>query len=377
MRRNILLVVAVCAAVILAGDALRAWLQGRHHDSATNSQGSGMHGARPSGQTYGRHGAPLAQDAGTSDLDSLAVAGNDSETHGKGRLGPQSSFGVLSQEQKTPSSLPPPPSPLVDEVSFRVLLADVEKSVFQSRHDAVMASWPEYLTLRNQLREELALGLPLDTTPMSQVIEIARGFRRTFWSRGGDMSHDAYLYAYKARALLEIAWERAPQNDAVMDELLEAIQDTSLFWVRDQSSAAPVPNVAVRDTLLRLRQEQFLRASAEIGEGHRAATVADFRRACDLAVLYNVYDAQRAKEVLSWLTDQVNRQGWAGRWAECFKGCYSAVEHGRDFRFGLYSPDFESGLFSMETEFRFVRRLPSYCGPGLKERGLELELGVE
>jgi hypothetical protein len=229
--------------------------------------------------------------------------------------------------------------------------------------DKVMNSWPPYSQLSQKLHDELAAKPELQNGSDDELVQRAAAFRSKFWKEGGCMSEASYNDAYLARAILEYAHQRNPQNHAITDELVETIQSATVMRRTDSDTA--VAGDEYLDTILNLRLEQFDLIKTET-EGGYLPVWEDFVRATDLAILYGEsenFDA--AGNVVEWLIQQADTGGWTAYLKPLERMQHNFSQH-TSCMFSIYTP-LTSGI---TDEFRYARRLPSFKGPDPDKRGV-------
>jgi hypothetical protein len=229
--------------------------------------------------------------------------------------------------------------------------------------DETMASWPDYLEVEEILQKELWAKLDMENLSKEKLVATAVALRERFWQAGGCLSRTSYPYGYGARILFEVAHEQNPHDMTITDELVEALQSVDIMRKYDPDSDAKTVNIALRDTLIELRAQQFEQIKNELGQG-RQPTWADFVRVNDLALLHGLAgEYESALEVAEWLIANADPGGWTAYMEplEDMERCFSQGEH-----FG-YNIQGAKGEFPADI-FRYARRLPSFKGP--RERGV-------
>ena len=98
--------------------------------------------------------------------------------------------------------------------------------------DTVMATWPPFEQVQAELRQELQEKLGIEQLSVDELVVTGIALRERFWELAGCFSETSYPYAYAARIVTEMAHEKAPDNLAVTDQLVESIthlcRDTDL-----------------------------------------------------------------------------------------------------------------------------------------------------
>jgi hypothetical protein len=173
-----------------------------------------------------------------------------------------------------------------------------------------MASWPDYLEVAETLQKELWAKLDMENLSKEKLVAAAVALRERFWQAGGCLSRTSYPYGYGARILFEIAHEENPHDMAITDELVEALQSIDIVRKYDPDSDEKTVNIALRDTLIALRTEQFDQIVKELDQG-RGPVWADFVRVNDLALLLGLAgEYESALELAKWLIANAESGGW-------------------------------------------------------------------
>lgn len=229
--------------------------------------------------------------------------------------------------------------------------------------DEVIKTYASYAEVRDGLFREIEEDVDIEHATTPELVQGALMLRQQYWDAGGDLSKDAYVWAYKARILLEIAHEREPDDLNITDELIETIQSTtvSAFYEKDGKKMIRIPNTGWSDEILELRTSQYAQICREVAEG-RTPCLQDLVCGSDLVFMLARKDKVRAKAILNWLSDHAERGGWAPyerRFISRAKEIWLDDE-----KYNVYWPIYEA----IDTEndiyadFRNCRRLPSYRG---------------
>jgi len=178
-------------------------------------------------------------------------------------------------------------------------------------HDACVAKWPRYEGVRDRLGQELQAKLCIDTLDVNGLVTTGIALRNLFWELGGCLSDTAYPYIYAARLLDEIAHEKAPDDPAIIDQLVESIVAYEvLYYWSDPEPKKPERNPLYTALLGDLRNEQFVLLKAKVKHGYML-TWRDIVRCCDLLMACRWRkDNATALEVVRLLLDQAPRVGW-------------------------------------------------------------------
>jgi hypothetical protein len=177
--------------------------------------------------------------------------------------------------------------------------------------DECVARWPRYERVKDQLQRELQAARGIDALEVNALVTTGIALRNRFWDLGGCLSDLAYPSIYAARLLEEIAHDRAPENEAIIDQLMESIMSYEVFYYEED----PVPEPRKRNPLYTglladLRGAQYRLLKAKVGQGH-VPTWKDFVRGCDLIMLSHWRkDDALASEVARLLVEQAPKVGW-------------------------------------------------------------------
>jgi len=226
-------------------------------------------------------------------------------------------------------------------------------------HDACVAKWPRYEQVQAQLHQELQEKLGIDAMNVNQLVTTGIALRNRFWELGGCLSDIAYPYAYAARLLDEIAHERAPENSAVIDQLIESIMAYEvLYYWEDPAPDQPKRNPIYAGLLADLRNQQFALLKAKMSQGH-VPTWKDFVRCCDLITLSRARkDDATALEAIRLLIDRAETAGWT-YYLDRLKRDEQSLAAGEGYRAPV---TFMGGLGDVYLD-QYGRRLWSFQGP--------------
>lgn len=225
--------------------------------------------------------------------------------------------------------------------------------------DACVAKWPAYEQVKDQLRQELQEKLGIDAMNVNQLVTTGIALRNRFWELGGCLSDIAYPYVYAARLLDEIAHEQAPENPAVIDQLMESIMayEVMYYW-EDPAPDQPKRNPIYAGLLADLRNQQYALLKGKMSQGY-TPTWKDFMRCCDLITLSRARkDPATALEVIRLLIGQAETAGWTYH-LEGLKHREQRIAAGE----GYAAPvTFLGGLSDVHLA-QYGRRLWSFQGP--------------
>lgn len=226
-------------------------------------------------------------------------------------------------------------------------------------HDACVAKWPRYEQVQAQLHQELQEKLDIDAMNVNQLVTTGIALRNRFWELGGCLSDIAYPYAYAARLLDEIAHERAPENSAVIDQLIESIMAYEvLYYWEDPAPDQPKRNPIYAGLLADLRNQQFALLKGKMSQGH-VPTWKDFVRCCDLITLSRARkDDATALEAIRLLIDRAETAGWT-YYLDRLKRDEQSLAAGEGYRAPVA---FMGGIGDIHLE-QYARRLWSFQGP--------------
>ncbi len=194
---------------------------------------------------------------------------------------------------------PRPPVRLVSDTKIKMVM------------DECVARWPRYEQVKDRLQEQLQAKLGIDALEVNRLVTTGIALRNRFWELGGCLSDIAYPYIYAARLLDEIAHQREPEKDAVIDQLVESIMSYEVFYYEEDPESDPRRrNPCYTGLLADLRGEQYRHLQAKISQGH-VPTWKDFVRCCDLILLSHWRkDDAMTMEVARLLVDQAPKAGW-------------------------------------------------------------------
>ncbi len=178
-------------------------------------------------------------------------------------------------------------------------------------HDACVVKWPPYEQVKDQLRQELQTALTIDAMDVNGLVTTGIALRNLFWELSGCLSETTYPYVYAARLLDEIAHEKAPDNPAVIDQLLESIGAYEvLYYWEDPAPDKPRRNPIYAGIIADLLYQQFALFKARIGPDY-TPTWKDFVRCCDTITASRVRkDDAMDLEVTRLLIELTPKAGW-------------------------------------------------------------------
>jgi hypothetical protein len=250
-----------------------------------------------------------------------------------------------------------------DDAELEMEIAKAKAIQVYKEQDKIMATWPDYLDVRDKLHKKLLAGINLDALSSDELVDIALDLRNKFWQAGGNLSTVSYKDVYKARILLEIAHKRNPENVSVIDELVETIQSAEVAWKYKENSKKKLANLTYQTILPELRSLQFSQIKKNVEEGHRL-TWDDFVRSYELALLWGRADKSKpAQEVVAWLIPEAERAGYEV-YIEQLKRLGQKLKENSVLEFNIYVSH-NSNLFE---EIKYRRRFPSFQGPAIGKR---------
>ncbi len=226
-------------------------------------------------------------------------------------------------------------------------------------HDACVAKWPRYERVRDRLGQELQAKLRIDTLDVNGLVTTGIALRNLFWELGGCLSDTAYPYIYAARLLDEIAHEKAPDDPAIIDQLIESIVAYEvLYYWSDPEPEKRERNPLYAELLGDLRNEQFALLKAKERQGYML-TWKDIVRCCDLLMACRWRkDNATALEIVRLLLDQAPRVGWVYH-LDRLQSCERSLLAGESWR----EPVTLTGTVPDVHLTQYERRLRSFQGP--------------
>jgi hypothetical protein len=196
-------------------------------------------------------------------------------------------------------NVPKPPVRLVSDTRIKVAM------------DECVAKWPRYEHVKGRLQEELQAGLDIDALEVNRLVTTGIALRNRFWELGSCLSDIAYPCVYAARLLHEIAHQREPENEAIIDQLVESIMSYAVFYYEeDPEPEQRKKNPLYTGLLTDLRGEQYRLLKTKVSQGH-VPTWKDFVRCCDFIMLCRWRkDDALTMEVARLLVEQAPKAGW-------------------------------------------------------------------
>ena len=240
-------------------------------------------------------------------------------------------------------------------------LPEIKKrnKIFLAQDEAIK-TYPSYVGVRDGLFREIEEDMDIEHATNPELVQAALMLRQQYWDAGGDLSKSAYVWAYKARILLEIAHEREPHDLNIIDELIETIQSTTANAFYEEDGKKRIANTGWYDRILELRTSQYAQICREVAEG-RSPRLQDLVCGSDLVCMLARKDKVQARAILNWLSDHAERGGWAPYEKFISRARDKWLD---DEKYNVYWPIYDD--MPQENDpyagFRNCRRLPSYRG---------------
>ncbi len=177
--------------------------------------------------------------------------------------------------------------------------------------DECVAGWPHYEQVKGRLQQELQAKLNIDVLEVNRLVTTGIALRNRFWELGGCLSDIVYPCIYAARLLHEIAYQREPEREAIIDQLVESIMSYEVFYYEED----PEPeqrrrNPVYTGVLADLRSVQYRLLKTKVSQGY-VPIWKDFVRCGDLMTLCRWRkDDALTMEVARLLVEQAPKAGW-------------------------------------------------------------------
>ena len=225
--------------------------------------------------------------------------------------------------------------------------------------DACVGKWPPYEQVKAQLRQELQGKLAIDAMDVDALATTGIALRDLFWELGGCLSDTAYPYVYAARLLDEIAHEKAPDNPAVIDQLLESIGSYEvLYYADDPALDEPRRNPIYAGIVADLCYQQWDLLKARM-TGDYTPTWKDFVRCSNVMTASRIRKDQATNlEVILLLIEQAPKAGWTSYLDDLQRGEQKLLA-GEVYKGPVA---FMGGIGDIHLE-QYARRLWSFQGP--------------
>jgi hypothetical protein len=225
--------------------------------------------------------------------------------------------------------------------------------------DACVGKWPPYEQVKAQLRQELQGKLAIDAMDVDALATTGIALRDLFWELGGCLSDTAYPYVYAARLLDEIAHEKAPDNPAVIDQLLESIGSYEvLYYADDPALDEPRRNPIYAGIVADLCYQQCNLLKARM-TGDYTPTWKDFVRCSNVMTASRIRKDQATNlEVILLLIEQAPKAGWTSYLDDLQRGEQKLLA-GEVYKGPVA---FMGGIGDIHLE-QYARRLWSFQGP--------------
>jgi hypothetical protein len=213
--------------------------------------------------------------------------------------------------------------------------------------------------VKAQLRQELQGKLAIDAMDVDALATTGIALRDLFWELGGCLSDTAYPYVYAARLLDEIAHEKAPDNPAVIDQLLESIGSYEvLYYADDPALDEPRRNPIYAGIVADLCYQQCNLLKARM-TGDYTPTWKDFVRCSNVMTASRIRKDQATNlEVILLLIEQAPKAGWTSYLDDLQRGEQKLLA-GEVYKGPVA---FMGGIGDIHLE-QYARRLWSFQGP--------------
>ena len=260
-----------------------------------------------------------------------------------------------SFEENLINSLPE----VISEEQIAELLLQASANQIWQTQDTYIRQYPKYGDIYANVLSGLQTKHTINNLSVKNIIELAIDYRNDFWNQGGNFSSDAYLNAYRARCLLELAYSRDPNNLDIGDELVETIQTTHPRWFfTEPDSLERTVNTETQELLLHIRSKQFAQIKCEVEAG-RKPLWKDFERTADLVTVLQSErgDFNTVTKVVKWQLEQVDTGGWVNQ-ENNIKAQLAHARRGEKYYYPIYwlKPD------AFPKHYLYGRRLPSFKG---------------
>jgi hypothetical protein len=236
-----------------------------------------------------------------------------------------------------------------------------EIEAFWRNEDKAYENMPAYSTVRDEYVRKANSEFEdvLLAGDIAKIRASALNKLDAFWGANpASPSPEAYQKAYEARALLEIALEKKPDDFDLLDSLREAIGAAEPLLIFDKDSGKYIKNnAAIEDLLSVLEREKQL-----VLGGKQPIDRKSFDVMCDWTYLHGSKPDQ-AVEGWKWLTDNAVKAGYKGDLTPFASGLASAQAGKATLVPSIYSRDFTK--LDPSYVAIFSRRLRSFCGSTL------------
>ncbi len=222
--------------------------------------------------------------------------------------------------------------------------------------------WPTYAQIRDKVLIGVNKTIDLDHAPIDSLINAARDHMNRFWNEGGLQSKTSYENAYKARAILERAYDRAPASMDLIDLLADTIQASNPLFRYDLEKNTVIWNEEVWAHLFELRAKQFDLIQKECN-ADRGPQLEDLIRVVDFVTLASRKEKAAARDAIQWLRSTAKEGGW-----EYYLGTLDKLSGGVDQGRLVYEELYSAWVPPSVDDFLYQRRLPSFTGPESEAR---------
>jgi hypothetical protein len=236
-----------------------------------------------------------------------------------------------------------------------------DQNAFWKVEDSVYARVPRYAEVESQYRtlaEATYRSRGLTPVDVTAVRDFARAELDVFWDKGSLSSPEGYGHAYLARAVLEIAVEKNPEDFWLLSDLKEAISSASPFWFADKR---PSFNPQAYEELWPIvdKQKKLVDAGKVPLSPQAMLAMYDWVSLVGPAT----GNPKAAVDGWQWLVDNADTGGW-GKMKELFGRGLSVAKEGSPFNTNLYAypGDLVNGMLDTSEITKHARRLESLKG---------------
>jgi hypothetical protein len=230
------------------------------------------------------------------------------------------------------------------------------KLAYWKKEDEVLTRMEDYEKVRDRMRakaEELVQRNSLRWADTDQIVALAQEELDRFWQAGSLVSPQAYESGYLARAVMEIAAEKDPDNFRLLDALKETINSTTPYFLADYTR-----NPKAYEALWPIvdRQRQLVLS------GKHPVDIMAYDAMVDWAWLALGKRGPKETTVAwEWLVENAEKGGWTSN-MKLLRGGVNLSRQGIKFGFNQFIDRMGDDPMDNIVRYAHGRRLPSLKG---------------
>lgn len=276
-----------------------------------------------------------------------AVPSTESAVEAPGEAATEAAAGEATDELVGEKMTPSPSPEAVADGNSLLWLEGVK--AYWAKEDEVLASVAKYEDVKDAMRVKAAEMLKgVDAADTKAIVALAQGEIDAFYDSGSLIEPASYEHGYLARAIMELAVEKDPENFELLTDLKEAIGTTlpihnSEYHPNDAATEALWPVVE--------KQKELIFAGRVPPSPEAMLAVFDW---CSL-VVRKTHDTKAQLEGWQWLVDNADAGGWP-KVKPMFEKAVECAKQGTNWGMNLYAypggPDMDEYARVMRVNWR-------------------------